>query len=103
MPGAGQLVGETHVLQLANRTGGEAIAAGLLARVALAFHHDHVVASAGEPIGARRPRRPATDHQYVATAGTDRGDVVHPQQSTPWWGVARTTAWCRRCRRGPAG
>ena len=75
--GAGQLVGQAHVLELAHRTGGEAVAAGLLPGVALAFDHDHVVAGGGQPVGARRAGRPAADDQDVAAAGCDRGGVVH--------------------------
>ena len=89
--GAGQLVGEAHVLQLAHRAGGEPVAAGLLAGVVLALDHDHVVAGAGQPVGARRARGPATDHQHVAAAGGNRGRVVHSEQSSGGGGAGCAT------------
>ena len=87
--GAGQLVGEAHVLELADRTGGEAVAAGLLAGVALPLDQHHVVAGAGQPVGAGRARGPAADDQHVAAAGGDRGGVVHSEQSRRLREVAR--------------
>ncbi len=54
MPGAGQFVGQAHVLELADGTGGQAVTARLLAGIAFAFDQNHVMSGGGQPVGARR-------------------------------------------------
>ena len=79
--GTGQLVAESHVLELAHRTRGKAVAARLLAGVPLPLHQHHVVPGAGQPVGAGGAGGAATDDENVAAAGGDRGGVVHSEQS----------------------
>src|SRR5439155_14569423 len=62
---AGQRAGEPDVLELLDRAGREAVAAGLLPRVALLLDEEHVVAGLGQPVGAGRPGRPTPDDEDV--------------------------------------
>src|SRR5581483_4969485 len=75
-----ELGGQPDVVQLLDGAGGEAVAAGLLPRVVLLLEEEHVVAGLGQPVGARRPRRPAADDEDVV-----RG---HQSFSRSYWTTA---------------
>ena len=62
---SGERLGQSHVVELADRPRGEAVAAGLLAREALLLDDEHAVAALGEPVRGRGTGRSAADHQDV--------------------------------------
>ena len=63
--GAGQGALEAHVGELADRAGGEAVAAGLLPGEVLLLDQGHVPAGLGQPVGAGGAGRAAADDQDV--------------------------------------
>jgi len=62
---AGQHVGQPHVVELLDRSGGEAVAAGLDPGERLLLQQDDVVAGLGQPVGAGRSGRAASDDEDV--------------------------------------
>src|SRR5439155_23921374 len=66
---AGQRASQPDVLQLPDRARREAVAAGLLPRVALLLDQQDVVAALGQPVGARRSPRPGPDAGGVGPGG----------------------------------
>jgi hypothetical protein len=75
-------VGEPHVVELLDRPRGQPVAARLLAREPLAFDEHGVEAVLGRPVGRRRARGPATDHEDVVAMTRARGGVGHVVEIT---------------------
>ena len=57
--------GQADVVELLDRPGRETVAARLLPGKPLLLNEEDVVAGIGQPVGARRPRRPAADDEDV--------------------------------------
>ena len=56
---------ETHVLDLANRSRRQAVAAGLDPGEDLLLNQSHIPAGLGQPVSAGRPCRATADHQDI--------------------------------------
>ncbi len=93
--GAGQGALDPHVGDLADRAGGQAVTAGLLAGEDLLLHQGHVPAGLGQPVGARRARRTAPDHEDVVDVARFRSLPVDRTRADP-----PTSLGWRRGRRG---
>jgi hypothetical protein len=60
---------EAHVGKLPNRSGGEAVTAGLLTRKGLLFDETHVPTGLRQPVGAGGTARPSADNDDVVCVG----------------------------------
>src|SRR6185312_11921383 len=71
-----ELVGETHGLELANGSGRQPVATGLLTREVLLLDDENVVARLGQPVGAGGAGRPSTHDQDVVGVFTHQNEVT---------------------------
>ena len=94
--GSGQGLLEAHVGQLAHGTRRQPVPAGLDPGEVLLLHHDHVPAGLGQPVGARGPRRAATDDHHIVHGNGASASPLHRRPLPGAFGRAPRCAWGNR-------